>query len=357
MPNGTLADSAGNAVLDTNGQPIQLSPTDTQITIAGDGTVSSENGQLGKIGVVHADRSDAAHRRGQHAVPLRRRRPRRSTSPGLVQGAIEDSNVQPVLEMTRMMDGERQFQFISQFIQAESRPAAVGDRQAAAAAAELRRTVRMRSLDIAGTGMQAQQTNVEVISNNIANMTTTGFKRRRAEFQDLIYQNLRRVGSNSSDTGTIVPSGAQVGLGVQDRGDLPHQRAGQPAADLQHAGHGDPGQRLLPGDAALRRHRLYARRHVRPGSRRHDRHRRRLHRAARHADPVERHRRHGERRRARCRSRMQGQTAPQTVGPAAARGVPQRGRTGCAGRQPVPADRRLRPAGDRQSRHRPASAR
>ena len=47
----------------------------------------------------------------------------------------------------------------------------------------------MRSLDIAGTGMQAQQTNVEVISNNIANMSTTGFKRRRAEFQDLIYQN------------------------------------------------------------------------------------------------------------------------------------------------------------------------
>ena len=56
----------------------------------------------------------------------------------------------------------------------------------------------MRSLDIAGTGMQAQQTNVEVISNNIANMTTTGYKRQRAEFQDLIYQNLRRVGSNSS---------------------------------------------------------------------------------------------------------------------------------------------------------------
>ena len=73
----------------------------------------------------------------------------------------------------------------------------------------------MRALDIAGTGMLAQQTNVEVISNNIANMTTTGFKRRRAEFQDLIYQNLRRVGSNTSDAGTAVPSGAQVGLGVR----------------------------------------------------------------------------------------------------------------------------------------------
>ncbi len=73
----------------------------------------------------------------------------------------------------------------------------------------------MRSMDIAGTGMQAQQTNIEVIANNIANMTTTAFKRRRPEFQDLIYQNLRVVGSNSSDTGTIVPSGTEVGLGVQ----------------------------------------------------------------------------------------------------------------------------------------------
>ena len=73
----------------------------------------------------------------------------------------------------------------------------------------------MRSLHIASTGMLAQQTNVEVISNNIANLSTTGFKRRRAEFQDLIYQNMRRVGSTSSDTGTVVPSGVQLGLGVK----------------------------------------------------------------------------------------------------------------------------------------------
>ena len=73
----------------------------------------------------------------------------------------------------------------------------------------------MRSLAIAGTGMLAQQTNVEVISNNIANMSTTGFKRRRAEFQDLIYQNLRRVGAQTSETGSVLPSGAQIGLGVK----------------------------------------------------------------------------------------------------------------------------------------------
>jgi flagellar basal-body rod protein FlgG len=73
----------------------------------------------------------------------------------------------------------------------------------------------MRSMDIASTGMLAQQMNVEVISNNIANLNTTGFKRQRAEFQDLLYQNQRRVGSQSSDQGTIVPVGVQIGIGVK----------------------------------------------------------------------------------------------------------------------------------------------
>ncbi len=73
----------------------------------------------------------------------------------------------------------------------------------------------MRSLDIASSGMQAQSTNVDVISNNIANMTTTGYKRQRAEFQDLIYQNMRLTGSQTSDQGTELPSGAQLGLGVK----------------------------------------------------------------------------------------------------------------------------------------------
>jgi flagellar basal-body rod protein FlgG len=76
----------------------------------------------------------------------------------------------------------------------------------------------MRSLAIGATGMQAQQLNVEVISNNIANSSTTGFKRQRAEFQDLLYQNMRRIGSTSSDAGTIVPSGVQIGAGVRTAG-------------------------------------------------------------------------------------------------------------------------------------------
>ena len=73
----------------------------------------------------------------------------------------------------------------------------------------------MRALSIASTGMLAQQLNVEVTSNNIANMNTTGYKRQRAEFQDLLYQNLERIGAYSSDAGTIVPSGVQIGVGVK----------------------------------------------------------------------------------------------------------------------------------------------
>lgn len=73
----------------------------------------------------------------------------------------------------------------------------------------------MNSLNIAATGMQAQQLNVDVTSQNLANMTTSGYKRQRAEFQDLLYQNYKRVGSSSSDVGTVVPTGIQIGLGVK----------------------------------------------------------------------------------------------------------------------------------------------
>lgn len=73
----------------------------------------------------------------------------------------------------------------------------------------------MRSLNIAATGLAAQQLNVDTISHNLANMTTTSYKAERAEFQDLLYQDLRRVGTNSTDQGTILPVGVQVGLGVR----------------------------------------------------------------------------------------------------------------------------------------------
>jgi flagellar basal-body rod protein FlgG len=73
----------------------------------------------------------------------------------------------------------------------------------------------MRALYTAATGMLAQETNVEVISNNIANMRTTGFKKMRADFQDLLYQTYRRAGTTTSDAGTVAPVGVQIGSGVK----------------------------------------------------------------------------------------------------------------------------------------------
>lgn len=75
----------------------------------------------------------------------------------------------------------------------------------------------MRSLSIAATGMLAQQTNVDVISNNIANMSTTAFKRQRAEFQDLLYQQVSRAGA-ASGSDSKLPTGIQIGAGVKTGG-------------------------------------------------------------------------------------------------------------------------------------------
>ncbi|MFO1038608.1 MAG: flagellar basal-body rod protein FlgG [Geminicoccaceae bacterium] len=116
----------------------------------------------------------------------------------------------------------------------------------------------MRSLNVAATGMMAQQLNVEVISNNIANMTTTGFKRSRPEFQDLLYQSLRRAGAESSSDGTVVPSGVQVGLGVKtaavyrvsDQGDFVNT---ENALDLAIQGEGYFAIQLPSGQTAYTR--------------------------------------------------------------------------------------------------------
>src|SRR6201999_3934680 len=73
----------------------------------------------------------------------------------------------------------------------------------------------MLDLDIAATGMQAQQTNVEVIANNLANMNTTRYKEQLAPFQDLLYPNMEHPGAQTSDSGTQLPSGIQLGAGVR----------------------------------------------------------------------------------------------------------------------------------------------
>jgi flagellar basal-body rod protein FlgG len=76
----------------------------------------------------------------------------------------------------------------------------------------------MRALDTAATGMAAMDLNVQVIAGNIANMTTTAYKSQRAEFQDLVYEHVQRIGAQASDNGNILPVGIELGSGVKTVG-------------------------------------------------------------------------------------------------------------------------------------------
>ena len=91
----------------------------------------------------------------------------------------------------------------------------------------------MRALHTAATGMMAQELNVQVISNNIANMRTTGYKRQRAEFQDLLYEQVTRVGTQTSSQGNILPAGIEIGSGVKTVGTPRLMTPGRIDADRQ----------------------------------------------------------------------------------------------------------------------------
>ena len=103
----------------------------------------------------------------------------------------------------------------------------------------------MRALHTAATGMMAQELNVQVISNNIANMRTTGYKRQRAEFQDLLYEHVRRVGTQTSDQGNMLPAGIELGSGVKTVGTPRLMTQGGLAADRQGLRRRHPRRRLL----------------------------------------------------------------------------------------------------------------
>jgi flagellar basal-body rod protein FlgF len=116
---GGIVDGLGNALLDTKGSPLRLATADTQITVAPDGTISSENGRIGRIGVVKPD--DEMRLRSEGGRLFLADGPTQPVAnPKIRQGAIENSNVQPALELTRMMNELREFQFASQFVQSES---------------------------------------------------------------------------------------------------------------------------------------------------------------------------------------------------------------------------------------------
>ena len=115
---GTIADGQGEALLDTAGQKIRLSPADVTLTVTADGELTSENGPIGRIGVVQP--VDPAKLLAEGSTTMKADTPTSPVAqPKIVQGAVEDSNVQPIMEMTRMMDGLRCFQLTAQMVEQE----------------------------------------------------------------------------------------------------------------------------------------------------------------------------------------------------------------------------------------------
>jgi flagellar basal-body rod protein FlgF len=115
---GTIADENGDALLDASGQKMVVSRADTDLTVRADGTLRSQNGVLGQIGVVAPRDPNRMTAEGSRlfradvpTAPV--------AAPKMLQGTLEDSNVQPVSEITRMISTERDFQFVTQMVEAE----------------------------------------------------------------------------------------------------------------------------------------------------------------------------------------------------------------------------------------------
>jgi flagellar basal-body rod protein FlgF len=115
---GTVVDGQGNALLDDGGQKLRLSPADLALTVTADGQLSSENGPIGRIGIVQpADmmklqsEGGTDYRADTATAPV--------AQPRVLQGVLEDSNVQPIIEMTTMMDGLRNFELTAQMVEQE----------------------------------------------------------------------------------------------------------------------------------------------------------------------------------------------------------------------------------------------
>jgi flagellar basal-body rod protein FlgF len=131
---GRVVDPDGNAVLGADGRPIQVAPGSSRIEVLGDGTLRTEAGPAGQLRIVRFPDAQKLTAEGDrlHAAP-EDMPPEPVQRPGVVQGAVEGSNVRPVLELTRLTDEMRQFQFVAQMAEKE------GERLATAVDRILRR--------------------------------------------------------------------------------------------------------------------------------------------------------------------------------------------------------------------------
>lgn len=116
---GRIVDMEGNPLLNVEGEPIAVAPNDTRIEVQGDGTIRSENGILGRVRVVRFGNVQALRAEGDRLFDAVDEQPEPVDRPAIRQGVLEGSNVQPIIEMTRLTAELREFQFAAQFAERE----------------------------------------------------------------------------------------------------------------------------------------------------------------------------------------------------------------------------------------------
>jgi flagellar basal-body rod protein FlgF len=117
---GQIVDMAGNPLVGTDGRPISVTPDDTNLTVTSDGGISSDSGQIGKFRIVRFDDQQSIQAEGSSLFNTSQP-PRVVAQPDLIQGTVEGANVQPIVQLTQMMGEMREFQFASQFVDAEAK--------------------------------------------------------------------------------------------------------------------------------------------------------------------------------------------------------------------------------------------
>lgn len=117
--NGRLVDQEGNAVLDSRGRPISFAAQDTRIEITKSGVIHSENGEIARLRLVRFEKPQNLEAEGNRLFDAKNEAPLPVDAPKVLQGALEGSNVSPVLEITRLTAEMREFQYASMFTERE----------------------------------------------------------------------------------------------------------------------------------------------------------------------------------------------------------------------------------------------
>lgn len=118
-PDGRVTTSEGYALMSTDGRPITVTEQDSRLTVSADGTVESQNGPLGRVRIVTFEDQNRLVPEGETLFRGEGMEPQAAAQPKVVQGMLEESNVNAILEMTRMMTEVREFQFVHQFLERE----------------------------------------------------------------------------------------------------------------------------------------------------------------------------------------------------------------------------------------------